>query len=55
VMVEADTYAWTGAWLNDNTARRRRTRRALTYARSKGDALLPLIVPAGLAWVLGSI
>jgi predicted nucleic-acid-binding protein len=55
VMVEADTYAWSGAGLNDNTARTRKTRRALAHARSKGDVLVPLIVLADLAWVLGSI
>jgi predicted nucleic-acid-binding protein len=41
--------------LNDNTARTQKTRRALAYARSKGDVLVPLIVLADLAWLLGSI
>ena len=42
------------AWLNENTARTRKARTALAQAGSKGDVLLPRIMPSDLGWVLDS-
>ena len=42
------------AWLNENTARTRKARTALAQAGSKGDVLLPPIMPSDLGWVLDS-
>jgi predicted nucleic-acid-binding protein len=52
VVIAADTNVWARAYLNDDPVQARKSRSALSAARSAGGVFVPLLVLAELSWVL---
>jgi predicted nucleic-acid-binding protein len=52
VVIVVDTNIWARALLGDDPGQSSRARQALAAARSKEGVFVPLVVLAGLSWVL---